>query len=321
MICTVGRRSLQADFAAARRWREYAVGAAADAPQGLLAMSKKGHPVPFSQDRRRDKAALMDSWRNGLRLGNRLFAVVVAVSVAACSATPQPKVGPPALGLSGEDTYATYIARLPLQFKMRQHVESRFGERNEVIDGFFVVKRPERFWLQARGMLGIRLFEVRELPDKPRHVEIYLDQLRQAGATAESSMPAYLARDIRRIYLTDCPVGTPVTDSGQVFVVDCVPPHPEPAPGPTAPTASGDEPDDRLVMVLNKGAALSSKHFYRDGALRVTISYEDLRPVGATWLAHTIRLVHAALPYALRIVLIDVDLGFDAGAVFARFEQ
>lgn len=187
---------------------------------------------------------------------------------------------------------------------MQHEVESVFGGRREVITGFLVVERPDRFFVYARSPMGPALFQVRSVPPLPLAVTAHLAQLR------DDRFARYLARDIRRIYLVVCPAAAAAVNEEDVVVVRC-------ALGPAAaPLAVDEDPDDALELRMGPGGELREKRFFRSGAPTALVRYDDPRRVGDTWLAHRIELTHASLSYRLRIVLAAADLAFDTDRVF-----
>jgi hypothetical protein len=236
-----------------------------------------------------------------------LTCAVLLATLAACGARPAaaPAVAPPpALGLDGPATYRAYLDARPSRMKMRHQVESSFGGRDEVIEGFFVLERPDRFYVNARSPMGPALFEVKSAPPAPLEVKAYLPQLR------DGRMARFLARDIRRIYVEECPPDASVTAEGDGFAVRCA------VDAREAPIMEGDAPDDALELHLDRAAQLREKSFWRGGKPTATVRYLDLRPESEVWLAHRIELTPADAPYHLAIVLLAVDFGFDVSRVF-----
>jgi len=229
------------------------------------------------------------------------------MTLAGCGARPAPAPAvapPPSLGLDGPATYRAYLdARAP-RVKMRHQVESSFGGRDEVIEGFFVLERPDRFYVNARSPMGPALFEVKSVPPAPLAVKAYLPQLQ------DGRMARFLARDIRRIYVEECPADAPVTPDGDGFVVRCA------LDAREAPIMEGDAPDDALELRLDRAAQLRQKAFLRAGKPIATVRYLELTPESGVWLAHRIELTPADAPYHLVIVLLAVDFGFDTSRVF-----
>jgi hypothetical protein len=241
----------------------------------------------------------------------RRLLLLVLATIASCVGrqSPPPPTAVPSLGLDGPATYRAYLDRGPRRFKMRHQVESTFAGRTEVIEGFLVVERPDRFYVNARSPIGPALFEVKAMPPAPLAVTTHLAEL------SDERMARYLARDIRRMYLQECPADTPAADEPEGFAISC----------PLAPAddaiAGDDGPDDALVMHFGRGAEVRRKVFSRQGRATAVVSYSDLRLVGGAWLAHAIELEHQLLPYRMHIALLGADLDFDTGRVFGRREQ
>jgi hypothetical protein len=227
-------------------------------------------------------------------------------SITACGArpTPVPAAAPPSLGVDGPATYRAYLdARAP-RVKMRHQVASSFGGRDEVIEGFFVLERPDRFYVNARSAMGPALFEVKSVPPAPLAVKAYLPQLQ------DGRMARFLARDIGRIYVDECPPDAPVAPDGDDFVVRCA------VDAREAPIMEGDAPDDTLELRLDRAAVLRQKTFLRGGKPTAVVRYLELAPESGVWLAHRIELSPADAPYHLAVVLLAVDFGFDTSRVF-----
>jgi hypothetical protein len=241
------------------------------------------------------------------RLSPVLLAAAAALTFGACTraAVPPASAAPaPALGLSGPETYRAYLAAEPRRYKLRHQVESSFGGRDEVLEGFLVVELPGRFFVAARAPLGPALFEVKAVPGRPLEVHPHLPQLE------DGRMARYLARDIVRAYLRECPADAPVSEEADGFAVSCaLTPDEEPIPG-------DDGPDDALTLRLDRAGRLRQKSFARAGAATATVTYRDDRRVEGVWLAHRLELTPAALPYRLTIVLVSADLAFDTSRVF-----
>jgi hypothetical protein len=218
--------------------------------------------------------------------------------LGACA--PRPRAEPPALGLDGAAVYAAYLAGQPPHAKLRHQVESDYGQEHVVIEGFLVLERPERFFVHARSPLGPALFEVKSIAGQ-LSVQVYIDQLK------DQALARYLARDIERIYLTDCPTTTAVEPEGRGFRLRCTLP---------VSGAAGAEADDGLVMRLGPGAEVREKTFYRGEQAAAVVSYEDYREVGGRYLAHRIVLAQPLLSYRLSIVLEAADLDFDPSRLF-----
>ena len=226
----------------------------------------------------------------------------------ACVRHPEPRVAPPPLGLDGAATYQAYREHAPKHFKMRHTVESTFGPRSEVIEGFLVVDLPDRFYVSARSPMGPALFEVKSVPPAPLEVSTHLAEL------SDASMAHYLARDIRRIYLQECPADVPVEARGDAFVVRC--------PLPVSDDGiADDQPDDAVELVLGPGADLRQKVFSRAGQPTAIVTYDVERVIAGVWLPHVIDLRHTSIPYRLRITLVAVDFGFDTSRIFGSARE
>ncbi|MBI5509753.1 MAG: DUF3261 domain-containing protein [Deltaproteobacteria bacterium] len=239
----------------------------------------------------------------------RLRAVLWVLGALAGCATASPRpVGPSSLGLSNRDTYRHYLASLPAALKMRHQVETRFGDRAEVVEGFCVLFRPERFWVRASAPFGGTLFEIKAT--SAHQVQL----LSGVAVTADDRGPRYLARDIRRIYLQDCAAGATLTALRTGLRASC----PLAADGGGIDTARGRDPaDDALAVTVTKGGVVREKAFYRGGELSALVRYDDYRLEGGLWLAHQIVLESHTAPYRLTIVLLDADPSFDPAPLFA----
>ncbi len=236
-----------------------------------------------------------------------LLLLLALVAPACRRAAPPPEVAPPpSLGLDAAGTYRAYLEARPARFKMRHQVASSFAGRDEVIEGFLVLERPDRFYVSARSPMGPALFDVKAVPPAALEVKAHLPQL------SDERMARYLARDIRRIYLTDCPEGSTLeaAEGGGVVARGAVAAADDAIPG-------DDGPDDALAVRVDANGLVREKTYSRAGRPTVVIRYDEQRPVGGTWLAHRIGLVHQQLPYRLTIVLLAADLGFDTSRIFA----
>ncbi len=235
-----------------------------------------------------------------LMLRPRLLAVAVLVS--ACAARPPlAKPAPPSLHLSPRETYTAYLAARPHQLKMTHQVESRFADRTLVINGYLALRLPQSFVVQAQSAgLGPALFTVKQLPRAPLDVQVYVDAL------ADRRFVEYLAEDIRRIYLLDCPAeaAADAEAQGRTVVVSC------------KLTPRSNESDDSLVMVLGEGGELRQKLFRRGGRLTTVVHYNNHVRHDGHWLAERIVLEHRQLPYTLTIALLSAAFDFDSNALF-----
>ena len=186
---------------------------------------------------------------------------------------------------------------------MRHTVESTFGSHREVIEGFLVVEKPDRLYVVARSPMGMALFDVKSVPPAPPDVTTHI------AALSDPRMARFLARDIGRMYLRECPSDAPVESARDGYVVRCS----------LAPNDDGivdDEPDDAVELHLGPGAELKRKIFAHAGRVTATVTYDDQRQVAGVWLPHFIELTHASQPYSLRIVLLTADLNFDSSRIF-----
>jgi hypothetical protein len=234
--------------------------------------------------------------------------LLVVVAVCGCSHVADRPAGPapvaPSLALDGPATYRAFLAAEPRRYKLRHQVESSFGGRDEVLEGFLVVEQPGRFFVAARAAMGPALFEVKSIPGAPLEVHPHLPQLE------DGRMARYLARDITRAYLRECPPDATVSEDAAGFLVRCALAADEEAiPG-------DDGPDDALALRLDRAGHLREKAFSRAGAPTATVRYSDDRPVDGVWLAHRLELTPAGLPYHLTIVLLAADLGYDTSRIF-----
>jgi hypothetical protein len=241
-----------------------------------------------------------------VRLTNSYILLAVCLLtpiVSACGRNPKPHAAPASLGLDGPGTYAAYLASTPQHFKMRHTVESTFGTHREVIEGFLVAERPDRLYVVARSPMGMALFDVKSVPPAPPEVTAHI------AALSDPRMARFLARDIGRIYLRECPSDAAVEPVSDGYVVRCM----------LASSDDGivdDEPDDAVEVYLGPGAELKKKVFAHAGQVTATITYDDQRQVEGVWLPHFIELTHASQAYRLRIVLLATDFGFDTSRIF-----
>lgn len=230
-------------------------------------------------------------------------------ATAGCAPSPSPQPGPPTLGIDAQAIFAHHRAARLDQFKMRHQVETSFGPRSEVVEGFLIVDRPDRFWVRAMSPFGATLFDVKDLGGGDMQVDIRLDEVKDQRA------PQFLARDIRRIYLSTCNADAAVKAVGDAAVARCALAGTEPA---IETDAGPDRPDDALALHIDAAGLLRKKIFSRAGADTARIELRDYRQHGARWFAHRIELDHAQVSYGLTIELLDVDPAFDAAALFAR---
>ena len=228
---------------------------------------------------------------------------------SACAASASARGGPTSLGLSGRATLAAYLAAIPPTIKMRHQVETRFGTRSEVVEGFCVLARPDQFWVRAMSPLGGTLFDVKGTRDGHVELDTPLDSI------ADARGPFYLARDIRRIYLENCPADADIKPVRDGFRVSCS------LKGETEPGSADpglEPPDDAMAEILSPSGIVWEKELYRGGEPTAVVHYDDYREVQGLWLAHRITLTgHTAL-YSLTILLLDADVTFDAARLFAK---
>lgn len=220
----------------------------------------------------------------------------------ACASPPPPAAPPPQAGPvpTAQDPQAVFEAFLRHQvqaLKYRHQVETRFLGRTEVIDGFLLLARPDRFWVRALSPLGATLFDVRQHATGELTYDMHIPEV-------DDRAPGYLARDIRRLYLDQCPSGTPARAVGEHIEVSC-------ELSPQSPTPQGsDPPDDHLVMELSPGGLLTGKRFSRSGEPTAVVTYGDYGQQEGRWWAHSITLEHRQVDYALRIRMLQVDPNF-----------
>lgn len=232
--------------------------------------------------------------------------VALALVMNACAPRP-PSAGPDPMTLSPEAAFAHYHALQPVRFRMKHEVRSKFGDREDVLTGFLVVEKPSKFFVRAMAGLGLTLFDVRA-------VGAAVDVDVRVPALSDPRAPLFLARDIRRIYLHDCPPGTAAGLSRGRTVVTCGLPLSE---EPILADGGVDRPDDRLLLTLNAAALVESKCFSRGDEPTACVVFHDYRRYGDRWLAQRIELAHQQLPYHLEIRLVGVDFDFDTSRVFA----
>jgi hypothetical protein len=227
-------------------------------------------------------------------------AAAVSLLLAACTPAPRPPAaGPAPIPGDASAVYAHYIETLPRSFKMRHQVASRFGDREDVISGYLIGERPDRFWVRAAGPMGVTLFDVKSTGGSDLRVDAKLDQITDPNA------PRYLANDIRRIYFAECPAGTAARREDDLVVAACDLPAPA-------------DPDDHLVTSLSPGGIVLKKCFYKDRAPTVCVDYEDYAETAGTWLARRVHLQAMAFPYELTIALERAELGIDTKGAFGQ---
>ncbi len=229
------------------------------------------------------------------------------VAASACFAAPRPRSGPPALGLDGRATFQHYLDTIPAHLKMRHQVDTRFVDQSEVVEGFCVVARPEQFWIRATTPMGGTLFDVRSAQGGGVQVETSLEQLKDARG------PLYLARDIRRIYLKECPADAALLPMREGFRVSC------PLAATEIPIQADDgpdKPDDAMALLISEGGVVWEKTFYRGGVATAQISYDDYQQAHGLWLPQRITLTSLGAPYTLTIALISADPTFDTTRIF-----
>lgn len=208
--------------------------------------------------------------------------------------------GPPPLATDARGIWETYQQRAPRNIKMRHQVEAAFFGRSQVLEGIFVLQKPDRFWVRAMSPLGNTLFDVRREPPAPLKVENYVEEVSDRRA------PFFLAHDIARIYLVECPPTATPKLHADVVEISCA-----------LPASGTDDEDSHLLMVLSNGGVIVAKHFYKTGTETVRIFYRDYQNISGTWLARRIQLRHQQLDYHLEIALTDADPAFDTSKVFA----
>ena len=242
----------------------------------------------------------------GIRFWAGLF-ILLAPVVIGCAAVPRPYTGPPSLGLSGRETLLAYLASRPAAIKLKHQVEMRFMNETRVVEGYCVLARPGGFWARASVPLGVTLFEVKGADDGSVEVTTPIAKVEEARA------PLYLARDIRRIYVTDCDSSASAVPVRAGFRVSCaLPPR-----APPATAEDGIEPDDDAVLeILSPGGVILEKQFFRDGSITATIVYEAYRLVDATWVPARISLEGRSIDYGLTIHLVEADPNFDVTRIF-----
>ncbi len=233
--------------------------------------------------------------------------VFLAMVVSACAtapgptpaAFPRPRGGPAPAGASPQAVWQAFLDAQPRQLKMRHQVETRFAGRHEVVDGVLLLELPDHFWVRALSPLGATLFDVGKIASHLQH-EVYLPGLDARG-------PQFLARDIRRIFLRQCPSETPALARGDEVIVAC----PIGDLDPPIDTGMGiDPPDDHLEMAFTPGGILLRKQYSAGGTPTALVAY-GYAPQGDTRWSTRTTLTHARIAYALDIQLVSVDPHFD----------
>lgn len=234
-------------------------------------------------------------------------ALILLLGAVACAPTARAPVAAtsPVPQLDARTAFRAYLEQRPAHVKMRHRVESTVGERRDVVQGVMLLALPDRFWLRVLGPLGTTLFDVRQ--DVTGHVVVV-----KALAQLDDALgPAYLARDIARMYLDDCPPDAALFDDPRGLEARC-------ALGPaTDADPATPEADDALREVVAPNGLLLEKRFFSRGHETARVRYENPQSFDGTWLARTIELTPTALPYRLRITLLDADPRFDVAAAFA----
>jgi hypothetical protein len=233
-------------------------------------------------------------------------ASALLLTLAAC-ASSSAHGGPPSLALSGRATLERYLEALPRQLKMHHQVETRLGTHREVVEGFCVLERPERFWVRATTPLGGTLFDLKTTADG----HVTLDTPMESIADARG--PFYLARDIRRVYLRDCPREAEIRAVRDGFRISC---HLDTAAEAGREQGGSVLADDAMAETVGPGGVVWEKEFYRDGNATAVVHYDDYRMVGDLWLAHRVTVLGRDAPYSLLVVLLSADPAFDAARVF-----
>jgi hypothetical protein len=198
--------------------------------------------------------------------------------------------------------YLQYLDQRPQRFKMRHQVASRFGSRTEMFEGVLIVERPDRFFVQASRSFGPALFELTSVPPAPLVVRSPVDEL------GDRRFSHFLARDIRRIYLEDCPKEARVVATGTGLTARC-------ALDPERAADLGGESDDALEMRLDARRHLAEKRFFAGSKPSTTIRYTDYRAGAEQSWAHHIVLTSVSGAYDLTIVLLGVEEGWETGTL------
>ncbi len=226
-----------------------------------------------------------------------LLALAGAVGCGRVGHTPPP--GPPPLGLDAGGVLRTYVETRPTRFKLRQQVGVTIHDRHEAMLGVLVVEHPSRFWVRAMTPVGVSLFDVRAERGRAPTVTTH------AASPSDPRTAQYLARDIQRIYMDDCPADAAVHRHGNAYQARCDMPH-------------DGRGDDELRMDLTPGGVVWHKRFLRDGVVTAYVDYADYRIRDDIWWAHRIVLSRPQPPYRLTVVLIDADAELDVGAILDR---
>jgi len=199
----------------------------------------------------------------------------------------------------GAAAYAAYIEGLPQQVKARYRVEVTIpGERFQV--GMeLTLRQPNRFSLRVVRPGQGTLFTARS--DGGHRFELDLG----GGSLPDPRAPAYLARDLHRIFFRDCPEKTPVKPFRDAFLADCSFRSQEPMiEGWFGP----DPPDDQLMAVVADSGRLLQKCFYRYREAMACVDYSDFARVDGHWFARAIEVQHQVLPYTLSFELLAVEV-------------
>jgi hypothetical protein len=229
--------------------------------------------------------------------------LALAVALAACRTTAGATV---ARDPQGASVFGRYLESRPRALKLTHAVEARLGGERRTVEGHLVMARDRGFYVQARIPQGPALFELQQLSGTPLSSRTFVDDLE------DPRLPALLARDIERVYLLDCPPGSPAGRQADVIVVTC------PLASGSPPIAGDPGPDDHLTLVLDLAAELREKRFFRRGAPSARVAYGDYAVHDGVRLADRIDLVGLPLGYETTIVLVAVEPGFDAEGFLAR---
>lgn len=216
---------------------------------------------------------------------SRLGLLAVAVLAASCRhAAPAPTADAAA---TPEEALARWHARQPERFKMVHQVSAKWGaDGGGVVTGYMLGKKDGSFRVGAAISMGPRVFDVAHL-DGQYASQVHLEQ-------AKGKLdPLHVARAIEWTYFSMCEGGG--ERRGDRFVYRCA--------------VSGGEPDTLEVDLDPRRLCVTEKRFLKGGEVVLRVSYEDLEPFGAEWLARRVHL-QGREGYSVDIALVQYDPGF-----------
>ena len=214
-----------------------------------------------------------------------LVVLTLLLMLASCRHAPAAPTADAAA--TPEDALAQWHARQPERFKMVHQVSAKWGsDGGGVVTGYMLGKKDGSFRVGAAISMGPRVFDVARVGGQYSS-EVHIDE-------AKGKLdPLHVAHAIEWTYFSMCDGGG--ERKGERFVYRCA--------------VSGGEPDTLEVDLDPKRLCVTEKRFLKGGELVLKVTYDELEPFGAEWLARRVHL-QGREGYSIDIALVQYDPAF-----------